>query len=245
MTERVAAVIQARMGSTRLPGKVLRPLGPRPVLDWVVRAARQAEGIDEVVVATTTEPEDDAIDDRARLLGTRVHRGPVDDVLSRFLGAVAADPVDVAAIVRLTADCPLLDPRLIAAVTATWHATGADYVSTITPRCLPRGLDVELITVDGLGRLDRRATGPHRTHVTSLVYSEPGDFDIVGVTVHPPAQDLRVTLDTEDDARLLDALVDRLGDRPPRWNDVVHILRASPELRALNAHVTQKALVDG
>jgi len=243
VTQSTVAVIQARMGSTRLPGKVLRPLGERSVIEWVMRAARRAHAVDEIIVATTTEPDDDAIAALATQLGVHVHRGPTDDVLTRFVGAVDGTQADV--VVRLTADCPLLDPRLIDAVCHTLRATEADYASTITPRCLPRGLDVEAVTTSTLRRVDRAATEHHRVHVTSLIYSEPAGFDIVGVTVHPPSDDLRVTLDTAADAQLLDALVARLADEPPRWQDVVAALRSDAELVALNADVTQKALVDG
>ena len=231
------------MGSTRLPGKVLRPLGPRPVLDWVVRAARHATTVDDVIVATTHKSEDDAIVDHAAQVGVAVHRGPIDDVLTRFSGAVAQTGAD--SIVRLTADCPLVDPNLIDAVVYTRRSTAADYASTITPRCLPRGLDVEVISAATLARLEAIATGVHRVHVTSLIHSEPDDFQIVGVTVHPAADDLRVTLDTVDDARLLDELVRRLGDDVPRWRDVVSILRQTPSLAATNAHVEQKSLIEG
>lgn len=243
MSPRVVAVIQARMGSTRLPGKVLRPLGPRPVIEWVLRAALVAPGIDDVVVATTTLDEDTAVEACADRLGLTVHRGPVDDVLTRFVGAAEATGAD--AIVRLTADCPLLDPKLIAGIAGLWRSTGADYVSTITPRCLPRGLDVELISRPALAHVDTVAQDHHRVHVTSYVYAEPEVFDIVGLTVQPAADDLRVTLDTPADAELLDALVERLGDAPPSWQAVVAALRADPALAAMNADVTQKALVEG
>ncbi|NNE73474.1 MAG: glycosyltransferase family protein [Acidimicrobiales bacterium] len=244
----VAAVIQARMGSTRLPGKVLRPLHGRPVLDWVIRAARQAEGVEHVIVATTTEADDDVVAAHAASAGVSVVRGSVDDVLSRFL--LAADVPDADGrvpdgIVRLTADCPLLDPALIATVAAAWRASGVDYASTITPRCLPRGLDVELISRRSLFEIDQVAQGVDRTHVTSFVYRNPSRFSILGVTVHPAADDLRVTLDTVEDARLLDALTERLGDRPPAWTDVVAVLRGDAGMRSLNANVRQKALAEG
>lgn len=241
---RVNAVIQARVGSTRLPGKALADLGGRPVLEWVVRAARAAGQVDEVIVATSTLPDDDMVADLADSLGVAVVRGSEDDVLSRFVAALDAHPAD--ALVRLTADCPLLDPTLIDAIAGAWAAAPThDYVSTVLVRSLPRGMDVELVTAQALRAVDRMATGHDRVHVTSGVYADPAAYRLLGVCVTPPADDLRVTLDTAADLVLLRALVALLPDAPPAWRDVVSILRARPDLVAINAGVEQKPLEAG
>lgn len=243
-SRRVVAVIQARTGSSRLPGKILRDLGGRPVLGWMVRAARAAEGVDDVVVATSRRPEDDVVATLAESLGARVVRGDEDDVLSRFL--LAVDETGADAVVRLTADCPLADPALVAKAVALWRSDPTvDYVSSTLVRTLPRGLDVEVASSTALRAADARAEGYHRTHVTSYLYAGPGTFSTYGLVVQPAADDLRVTLDTPEDAALLDALVAALGDRPPAWRDVVAHLRAHPELVGLNAAVRQKALTEG
>ena len=241
---RINAVIQARAGSTRLPAKVLADLGGRPVLEWVVRAARAASRIDEVIVATSTLAVDDVVADLADSLGVAVVRGSEDDVLTRFVAALDAHPCD--AIVRLTADCPLLDPTLIDAVAGAWAAAPThDYVSTVLVRCLPRGLDVELVTARALRVVDRMATGHDRVHVTSALYADPAAFSLLGLCVTPPANDLRVTLDTPADLVLLRALVAELPDAPPGWRDVVAVLRARPDLVAINADVQQKPIEAG
>jgi spore coat polysaccharide biosynthesis protein SpsF len=241
---RVNAVIQARSGSTRLPGKVLEDLGGHPVLGWVVRAARAAARIDEVVVATSTSAGDDTVADLAESLGVAVVRGSEQDVLSRFVAVLDAHPAD--ALVRLTADCPLLDPTLIDAVAGAWAAAPThDYVSTVLVRSLPRGLDVELVTAQALRAVDRTATGHDRVHVTSGVYADPTAYRLLGLCVTPPADDLRVTLDTREDLVLLRALVAALPDAPPAWRDVVAILRARPDLVAINGGVQQKPLEAG
>ncbi|HET7475533.1 MAG TPA: glycosyltransferase family protein [Dermatophilaceae bacterium] len=241
---RVNAVIQARSGSTRLPGKVLQDLGGRPVLEWVIRAARSAGQLDAVVVATTTEAGDDAVAALAVGLGVPVVRGSEDDVLSRFLLAVRQHPCD--AVVRLTADCPLLDPELIDAVAGAWRAApGYDYVSTVLCRSLPRGLDVELVTAAALRRVDAVAAGHDRVHVTSGVYADPLAFALLGLHVAPRADDLRVTLDTTEDLRLLSSLVALLPDRPAHWREVVALLRDRADLVAINAAVEQKPLEAG
>jgi spore coat polysaccharide biosynthesis protein SpsF len=241
----VVGVIQARAGSTRLPGKVLQPLLGRPVLDWVVRAARAVNSLDEVVVATTREPGDDAVADLASSLGVRVVRGSTDDVLSRFL--LAIDGRDAVGVARFTSDCPLIDPEVVSTVVAAWLSQGdLDHASTVMPRCLPRGMDAEVVSVAALERLDRELVGPgvahHRTHVTSFLYTNPDTFRVLGVTYHPDASDLRVTLDTEEDLQLIAALAERLGDRPPSHSDVVAHLRSDADLVSINAHVRQKAL---
>ena len=241
---RVLAVVQARAGSSRLPGKVLMPLGGTPVLGWVVRAARAAAGVDDVVVATSVDPGDDAVAEAAGALGVPVVRGSEDDVLSRFLLAVGEHPCD--AVVRLTADCPLLDPALIGQVVALWRAAPEhDYVATTLVRTLPRGLDVELATADALRRVSATATGHHRTHVTSGLYADPAGYRLTGVVVSPAADDLRVTLDTAEDAALLEAVAAELGDRPPAWREVVALLRERPDLAQINAGVRQKRLEEG
>ncbi len=241
---RINAVIQARAGSTRLPAKVLADLGGRPVLEWVVRAARAASQVDEVIVATSTLAGDDVVADLAGSLGVAVVRGSEDDVLSRFVSALDAYPCD--AIVRLTADCPLLDPTLIDAVAGAWAAAPSlDYVSTVLARSLPRGMDIELVTAQTLRAVDRMAVGHDRVHVTSAVYADPTAYRMLGLCVTPPATDLRVTLDTAEDLALLRALAAELPDEPPQWRDVVAVLRARPDLVAINAAVVQKPIEAG
>ncbi len=181
---RVNAVIQARAGSTRLPGKVLEPLGSLTVLEWVIRAARAARLVDTVVVATTVETVDDAVARAAEAAGALVVRGSEDDVLSRYLLAAEEHPCD--AVVRLTSDCPMLDPEVIDLVVSTWlGAPHLDYVSSVLVRTLPHGMDVELATTDALHRADAVATAHHRTHVTSAIYTDPEAFDVVGLVFAP------------------------------------------------------------
>ncbi|MFI7441089.1 cytidylyltransferase domain-containing protein [Nonomuraea indica] len=238
---RIVGIIQARMGSTRLPGKVLRELRGRSVLGWVVRAVRQAEAVDDLVVATTTEAADDAVVAECRRLGVAWHRGPVDDVLSRFVAAVEEHPGE--AVMRFTADCPLLDPAVIREAALVFRAVpGLDYLSTSLARTLPRGLDVEIVSLPALLRADREATAHHRAHVTSYVYTCPGTSRLLGLAYAPVAGELRVTLDTPDDWRLISRVADEFGDRCVPHATLVGWLRARPDVRLLNAHVQQKAL---
>jgi spore coat polysaccharide biosynthesis protein SpsF len=238
---RVNAVIQARLSSTRLPGKVLRPLGGRSVLSWAIRAAAATPNVDTVILATSEAPEDDAVAEEAARCGAEVVRGPLDDVLGRYAMAVRAHPCD--ALVRLTADCPLLDPVLIAQVVGLWLTDPTlDHVSNFIVRRYPRGLDAELVRRDVLEEQDRTATGGHREHVTSDIYTRPSVFRCAGVVPGEDNSDVRITLDTAGDAALLAGVVDAIGDGVPRWQDVVALLRSRPDLMALNSAVAQNAL---
>jgi spore coat polysaccharide biosynthesis protein SpsF len=231
------------MGSTRLPGKVLRDLGGRTVLGWVVRAVRESQAVDELVVATTTRAEDDAVAAECLALGVPCHRGPVDDVLTRFVQVMAGRTGD--AVMRFTADCPLLDPAIIREAAQVYRALpGLDYLSTGLAGTLPRGLDVEIVGLPALRRADQEADAYHRTHVTSYVYSHPGDARLLGLAYPPGAADLRVTLDTEDDWRLISRVVGELGDGCVPMRALVDWLRARPEVCRLNAHIAQKQLQD-
>ena len=233
-------IIQARMGSTRLPGKVLRRLGGRTVLDRVVRAARESGVLDDLVVATTVEPDDDAVEAECAAIGVACYRGPVDDVLSRFLGVLETRSADT--VLRFTADCPLLDPQLVARAHRVFQAAGVDYLTTSITRTLPRGLDVEVVRAAVLKEIDKLAYDHHRTHVTSYVYTHPAEFDLIGLTVQPDMSYLRLTLDTEDDWRLIEAIVGHFGDAPVRVAAIAEWLGGRPELAELNAHIMQKDL---
>lgn len=232
------------MGSERLPGKVLRPLAGRSVLSRVVRAVRESGAVDEVVVATTVEEIDEAVAAECERLKVGVYRGPIDDVLSRFLGVLEEHPAET--VMRFTADCPLLDPEIIATGARIFHAApGTDYLSTSIARRLPRGLDVEIIRADTLRALDSLATGYHRTHVTSYVYSHADRFRIIGLTLPPDRSSLRLTLDTPEDLRLMEEIVAHFGDTSVSLQKIAEWLAAHPEITAINSHVEQKALNQG
>jgi spore coat polysaccharide biosynthesis protein SpsF len=228
-------IIQARMGSSRLPGKVLRRLGGRTVLERVVRATQQSGVLDELVVATTVEPADDAVAAECEAIGIPCYRGPVDDVLTRFLGVLEQHESDV--VLRFTADCPLLDPHLVELTHRVFTAAGVDYLSTSI------GLDVEVVRTSVLRAIDGLATDHHRTHVTSYIYTHADDFDVIGLTMQPDLSHLRLTLDTEDDWKLIEAIVEHFGDEPVSVRALADWLAGRPDLIELNAHVLQKALV--
>jgi spore coat polysaccharide biosynthesis protein SpsF len=237
---RTVAIVQARMGSTRLPGKVLAELGGATMLAQVVRRLRDTHLVTEIVVATTTGAEDDAVVRAAGRLGAGVHRGPADDVLARFAGAARSYRADVVA--RVTADCPLLDGGVVDQVLAALTG-GVDYASNTHVRTYPRGLDVEALHRDTLERIARMATSPAaREHVTAFVMEQPALFRIAQVTADRDDSDLRWTVDTADDLAMIRGLYAELGlgDGSRPYREVVAAVRARPELAQRNAHVQQK-----
>jgi spore coat polysaccharide biosynthesis protein SpsF len=237
---RTVAVIQARTGSTRLPGKVLLPLLGEPVLVRVVDRVRRARRLDDTVLATTVEPGDDAIATLAEDRGWPVVRGSEADLLDRYL--LAARTHDADRVVRITSDCPLIDPSLIDMVAEALERSGADYASnTLPPRTYPRGLDVEAFTRDALEQAGREDEDPgSREHATPFIYRNPERFRLVGVPGAENHADLRWTLDTPEDYALIERIYDALGRDDFAWTDALAVVAAHPEWTELNRHIRQK-----
>lgn len=237
---RTVAVIQARLSSSRLPSKVLMDICGRPMLDRVVDRVRRAYSLDKVVVATSTDPSDDLLADHCRRAGIPHHRGPLSDVLGRFVIAARHERADV--VVRVTADCPLIDPILIDAVVALRNQRGADYASNVMARRFPRGLDTEAFTAAALFRADREGRLPHhREHVTPYLYEDPARFVTASLIGQDDQGRHRWTVDTPEDLALVRAIYARLGDPSAGWRDVLELLEREPALAEINAHVEQKA----
>jgi spore coat polysaccharide biosynthesis protein SpsF len=203
----VIVVMQARTGSTRLPGKVLAPIAGRSML--ALQLGRLAPLPWPLVVATTTHGRDDPVAAAAVDLGLPVVRGEEDDVLSRYALALRTFPADV--VVRVTADCPLIDPTIVEAVVEARRRSGAAYASNTLVRTFPDGLDVEAMTAEALTGAHQRAGEPaEREHVTPAIWRHPRENRIVQVITDPPHGLERWTVDTADDlerARTLCGLV--------------------------------------
>jgi glutamate-1-semialdehyde 2,1-aminomutase len=233
---KVVAVIQARMGSTRLPGKVMMELGGHRVLAWCLRAARAAPGVDEVWVATTTLESDDMIADWCRQRDVNCWRGSETDVLDRFRSLAFQIYPNV--ILRLTGDCPFLDPQVIGAVVRLQRQTGAEYCSNVSPRTYPDGLDVEAMTINALEHAHVEATRPiDRECVTTWIERNRSRFPAETlINPIPGLQDERWVLDTEDDYEFCKALAHRWPweKGPPSQLDILNILDKEPLLRIPN-----------
>jgi glutamate-1-semialdehyde 2,1-aminomutase len=229
------AIIQARMGSTRLPGKVLKNLGCAPALAWTARAAQAAHGIDEVWIATSEAAGDDAVADWAARNNVPVHRGSEHDVLDRYADTAKASGADI--VVRLTADCPFLDPQVIAQTVRLRALAGVAYASNIDPPTWPDGLDCEVLTAEALLTAAAEATRlSDREHVTPFVRRNRARFPAETLIAPLPGiAEERWTLDTPEDFKFLSAIAKRLpAERPPSYLDVLAVLDGEPKLREIN-----------
>lgn len=236
--QRVVAIIQARVGSTRLPGKVLMPLAGQPMVAHVVARAREIVGVDAVVAAIPDLAEDDPLAAAAAAAGAEVVRGPADDVLARYHGAAALAGADV--VVRITADCPLLSPLVSGNVLAAF--VDCDYASNTLRRTYPRGLDTEVLTTAALDTADREAADPiDREHVTPFIYRRPDRFRLRDVVADIDRSDLRWTVDTADDMAFATAVYDALG-AAFEMDDVLELLQRRPALAELNRSSVQKPI---
>lgn len=233
------AIVQARIGSTRLRGKVMAELCGDTMLARVIQRLDKARSIDEVVIATTGKPDDDRIVAEASRLGVASFRGSEHDVLERYLGAARA--FRATTIVRVTSDCPLLDPWVVDRVVAA--LPGGDYCSNTHSRMFPRGLDVEAMTIAALEKMGRLGTSKAaREHVTAFAMEKPELFEIRQVSAGSDDSDLRWTVDTDEDLALVRALYTRLdlGTTVLPYKDVVAYMRANPGLAQINSHIVQK-----
>jgi spore coat polysaccharide biosynthesis protein SpsF len=242
---KIVAIIQARMGSTRLPGKVLMDLGGETVLAHVVRRLRRATLIDEIVVATTNSTADRAIVHECQHLCVRVFRGAKSDVLDRYYQA--AQCISAEGIVRITSDCPLIDPEVTDNTIRAFLERRPDYASNTLQRTYPRGLDTEVMTRDALECAWRGARLSYqRAHVTPYIYENPDRFCVLSVKCDADYSRHRWTLDTPEDLAFLRAVYDRAdNDVSVSWRDVLALLEREPELVELNRDVVQKALQEG
>jgi spore coat polysaccharide biosynthesis protein SpsF len=239
---KIAVVTQARATSTRLPAKVLLEAGGRTYLEHHVDRLRRT-GL-PVIVATTTNTDDDPIVQLSERAGIPYFRGSEDDVLSRFAGAAREYGLD--GVVRVTSDCPLIDPEIVAAGVDRWRAENdaGVYLSNCLERTHPRGMDYEVFSAARLFEADERATLPaDREHVTPYLHqNRPGDIRLVSLPWSGGGSQYRLTLDTADDRKLLDALIEDHAADKLNCAELVALLDARPELAALNAHIEQKKL---
>jgi spore coat polysaccharide biosynthesis protein SpsF len=240
---RVVAIIQARMGSTRLPGKVLKDLGGETVLARVVNRTRRAKLLDEVVVATSVETPDDAIVEECERLSVACFRGNEADVLDRYFRAAQKFAAD--AVVRVTSDCPLIDPKLmdehVRRLLSCWAEV--DFVTNMARPTFPVGLAVEAMPFDVLWRMKRMSdTDELKEHVTTLAYVEPDLFRIDHIRYLEDLSYLRWTLDTKEDLELLRLIFQHFGDDRFSWTDVLAVVAQHPEWSAINQHIPQKTI---
>jgi len=246
--QRIVATIEARMTSSRLPGKVLLSLGGKPALERLVERIRRSCYVDDIVVATTINNSDMPIIALCEEIGCSYFRGSEENVLLRVLEA--ARSVDGDVVVEITADCPLVDHRHIDKVIELFYSGEYDYASNTVERSFPDGFDVQVFPVRVLEDVDRLTQNPiDRVHVSYYIYTHPERYKLAhykakGDMYWPEG---RVTLDEQSDYELLNAIVEELypANKDFSAEDVIRLLKSRPDLVAINAEVRQKEIQEG
>lgn len=235
--------VQARMASTRLPGKVLKPVLGKPLLQYLWERVQRVQKAAAAVILTTTNPLDDQIIAFCKQHSIPFFRGPEEDVLARY--AYAAKERHPDAIVRITADCPCIDPALIDHVIDAYvkEYPAYDYVSNTLKRTYPRGMDVEVFSIEALTKAFNEAqTQAELEHVTPYIYQHPEQFRMKNIVSPVPLEGYRWTVDTPEDFELISRIITELYPRNPQFSlqDILDLLSEHPQWNAINAHVKQK-----
>ena len=231
----ILAVIQARLSSTRLPGKVLAPVLGRPMILRQLERLQSSARIDGLVVATSTDASDDPLAELLESENITYRRGSLTDVADRFLRVAREFQPD--SIVRLTADCPLADPAVIDAIIGAHLDSGADYTSNVIERTYPQGLDAECVTMAAFEKLlSTSLTEAEHEHVTLGLYSRPDQFRLHSVTQMVNRSELRWTVDLPEDLEFVRVVYDALYDGNPAFDqeDLVAWLTDHPEISRIN-----------
>ena len=241
---RVVAIIQARMSSTRLPDKVLLDLAGEPMLARCLNRTSHAQTLDEVVVATTVQPADEAIVHLCAERGWPCFRGSEEDVLDRYYRAAVTHQADV--VVRITSDCPLIEPEIVDRVVQEFLdlQPGVDYACNVLPRrTFPRGLDTEVMRFDVLEQACREDDNPAwREHVTPYIQRNPDLFRIHGVMNEVDYSHMRWTVDTPEDLAFVRRIYEHFGHDRFSWREVLAVLEEHPEWLKINQHIQQKVV---
>ena len=244
---RTVAIIQARMGSTRLPGKVMMKILDKTVLEHVIYRVLQAKEIDDIVIATTTKSDDDIIVKEANRLGVKHSRGSEEDVLSRYYHAAIENKVDI--VVRITSDCPLIDPQIIDEMVMKfkklYNEHKVDYLSNTQDRTFPRGLDVEIFPFNILEETFCNAEKLHqREHVTPYIYENKDKFKLENYLNKIDYSSHRWTLDTPEDYEMIKMIYEGLNDCSSHtiilFQDIIEYLELYPEIALINSNINQK-----
>lgn len=238
----ILAILQGRLSSTRLPGKVLMDLDGKPMIIRQIERLQRSELISKLVVATSTDPSDDALVNLLELEGIEVRRGPLDDVVERFGNVV--DEFKPTTVVRLTADCPLADVSVIDDVIKQHLNNGTDYTSNILEPTYPDGLDVECISTEAFCRLrSNNLSVAEKEHVTLGIYGNPESFTLSSVTQTPDLSNLRWTVDVQDDLDFVREIYDQLFDKHPNFGqkEILELLETNPGLSRTDQEVTRNS----
>lgn len=230
----IGCIIQARMGSTRLPGKVLKNLdSDKTVLDYVIQQLRNSKLIDKLVIATTDLEEDEVITKHARVIGIEYFRGSSLNVLDRFYNC--AKKFSFSTIVRITADCPLIDPQIVDLVIEKFKEQSYDYGTNCFPRTFPYGTEVEVFSFNALERMWKNATMPYeKEHVTPYIKEHNEEFRIFNIKNKKDFSNYRYVIDVINDLQLVRKIVSNIKKKPILMNDIVDLLSNNSKLMDVN-----------
>lgn len=242
---KTAVIIQARMTSTRLPGKVLKPVLEKPLLDHMIDRLSHMQTIDEIIVATTDKPSDDAVLKLCQSRGISCYRGSEDDVLDRVLKAARHYKVDL--IVETTGDCPLIDPVESDKVVRLFQEGHLDYASNVLTRTYPRGMDTQVFPTAILEDVARRTNDPvDHEHVSYFIYQHPELYRLGNIIAprklrHP---EMRLTVDTPEDFELIENIIENLWPLNPEFSleEIIDYLNQNPNLLEINKTIEQKKI---
>ena len=243
LSSKVVIIIQARMGSTRLPGKILKSVLQKTLLEYEVERLKRIKTPHQIVVATTTDKKDDAVEELCKKIKVETFRGSESDVLSRYFEAAKRFKANV--VVRITADCPLIEPEIVDQAIQIFlqSATSAAYVSNTIHRTFPRGLDVEVFSFEALKNAHENAKDQaDREHVTPFIKRHTDLPNLKNILNDKDFSHYRWTVDTPEDFELIKRVLEALYPRNPNFhlNDVLKLLDLHPEWPKLNAHIEQK-----
>lgn len=242
------ALIQARMGSQRLPGKALMKIQGKSALEWIAFRLKACRTLNGVVLATSNQAKDDALESLAQRMSIPCFRGSETDLIQRHLGAARAHQAD--AILRVTGDCPLVDPklaeRMIEAARKSWKTI--DFVANYFPPSFPDGLDLDILPTRTLERLDREVKAVlHREWLTTYILENPRNFRILNVSNPEDLSSLRWTLDYPEDLRFIRSVFRHLSARKPNFKmqDILNLMDKNPKLKTINENRLDKTVVRG
>lgn len=233
---KILGIVQARMGSTRLPDKVMRPIHGVPMIELLIRRLARSRRLDGIILATSIDPRNEPLADHVRGMGYEVFQGSETDVLDRYYQAARPHRPD--AVVRITGDCPLIDPELVDLVIGCYEAEHADYATNTMPPTYPDGLDTEVFAFAALEAAMARASTPEqREHVTPFIRESPA-FRRVNVASKVDYSGLRWTVDEAADVGVVSAVFDHFWPRLDfGWQEVVQIQETRPECFVSNRHI--------
>jgi len=243
---KAVAIIQARMSSTRLPDKVLMPVLGKPLLGWMLDRVASCPEIDEIIVATTNNKRDDAIEECTKLHNCRLYRGSEEDVLDRYYQAACTVECDT--VVRITADCPLIDPRILGTMICQFSSGDLDFLSNSEPlpSSWPDGMDVSIVSFNALQKAWKNAIKPsEREHVTFHFWNNLTSFKCERMEHEPDWSKYRLTIDYPEDFEMLKSIIEYFGANNPEvinkisMEEIVSFLDTNPAIFDLNKIYTR------